>query len=166
MRSQLSGIFGSELTAPQTDCLIADDYASRGKPFFDVSEGPSETMIQPNGTSSDFGRKPMPLVQGGHRSNLERTPCLAASLLNTFGTVMKGPSFSETLHPAMETLRKPASCLNVVERGERVVYKKLNSTGKLIHRTTVKFLCAPPQRASGEACFRLTFDYMEVGFPL
>jgi hypothetical protein len=28
-----------------------------------------------------------------------------------------------------------------------------------------KFLRAPPQRASGDVCFLLTFDYMEVGHP-
>src|SRR5690242_14391738 len=71
--SQLSGVFGSELAAPQTDYLIADRHASCGEQIFDVSKRECEPIVEPNSVGDDLRRKPMALIgRKGHRSSIAR----------------------------------------------------------------------------------------------
>ena len=52
---QSAGINGSELDAPETDCLSADGDATFSQEIFNISMTEIEAIVEPSGVGNDIG---------------------------------------------------------------------------------------------------------------
>src|ERR1700674_3530406 len=59
---QFSGIVGTELMTPDSDCFIRDDDSAFGEKILDVSQAQAETMVNPEGVADDFRRETVTVI--------------------------------------------------------------------------------------------------------
>ena len=61
---QTSCIIETELRAPPADCLVGHNDSSFGEQILDISETDSESVVQPDCVTDDFGRKTVAVIAG------------------------------------------------------------------------------------------------------
>ena len=59
---QFSGIVGTELLTPDSDCFLRDDDSAFGEKILDIPEAQAETMVSPDGKADDFWRETMTVI--------------------------------------------------------------------------------------------------------